>query len=206
MAFQYGSGFAGQGWVEDCGISLFTLDRLDCGDPPECLPWIGSGWTVGCVDQIYTLSWICCDFTIGEPPVGGGGHPVKVRRPKLYGEDIFFKGDVKKIKFLLEKFHGKFLEESATYQDEIERFESAIESLEAMAEEVEAEIAVPTTDLDALIMREFLIRDLLALREFILDLIAQAEILKLFKRRRQDEEAMLAILMGRSANTTIIIN
>jgi len=205
MAFQAGEGQAGSGWEESCGISLFTLDWLDCSDPPRCLPWIGSGWKDNCMDQIYTLSWVCCDIVVGEPP-SGGGHPVKGRRPKLYGDDIFFKGDVNKIKYLLKKFHSELKEESATYQDEIDRFETAIEALEAMAQEVEAEIAVPTTDIDLLILREFLMIDLIALREFILDLIAQVEMLRLIRRKRQDEEAIIAMLMMTDPNMSIIIN
>jgi len=209
MAFEAGEAQAGSGWEESCGISLFTLDWLDCSDPPRCIPWIGSGWKDSCMEQLYTLSWVCCDIIIGpepEPPTGGGGHPVKGRRPKLYGDDIFFKGDVKKIKYLLKKFHSELKEESFTYQAEIDRFETAIEALEEMAQEVEAEIAVPTTDINLLILREFLKIDLLALREFILDLIAQVEILKLIRRKRQDEEAIIAMLMMTDPNMSIIIN
>ena len=83
MAFQYGSGWAGEGWQEDCGISLFTLDRLDCSDPPDCLPWIGSGWVVNCDEQLFTLAWVCCDGTVIELPVGpdvGGGSSKAGRR------------------------------------------------------------------------------------------------------------------------------
>ena len=25
------------------------------------MPWIGLGWVAGCMDQQYTLGWVCCD-------------------------------------------------------------------------------------------------------------------------------------------------
>ena len=214
MAFQYGEGQAGSGWEENCGISLFTLDWLDCGDPPECLPWIGSGWTAFCVDQLYTLSWICCDITVGEPPdTGGGGHPVKGRRPKLFGEDIEFEAKVKKLKVVVKRIglateKGVIPENALTYKLEIERFEAAIELIEEKIVGAEAEILFleDAEEVDLQIKREFLIEDVVAAKEFQLDLISQVEILKLIKRKRQDEETIIAMLMMTDPNMSIIIN
>lgn len=83
MAFQPGEGWTPSGWTESCGISLFTLDWLDCSDPPRCLPIIGSGWIVNCDEQLFTLAWVCCedDAIPGSP--GHGGYLLK---KKLFDE------------------------------------------------------------------------------------------------------------------------
>jgi hypothetical protein len=93
MAFQPGEGWASAGWANECGIELFTIGRLGCAAPSRCLPWIGSDWLANCVDQHYTLDWICCDDDFipipvvvlppSSQPVGRGSGPTTGVKPEF---------------------------------------------------------------------------------------------------------------------------
>lgn len=53
--------------------------------PGDCIPWIGSSWVADCVEQHYTLSWVCCEGQVvpdaGPQPGGGSSKKPWVRAP-----------------------------------------------------------------------------------------------------------------------------
>ena len=47
---------------------LNTWQEPTTGPTGDCLPWIGQGWVAGCVEQHYTLGWVCCDTEVTPEP------------------------------------------------------------------------------------------------------------------------------------------
>ena len=130
----------------------------------------------------------------------------RVKKPKSFMQLLELQSDTGE--FELEIPPTPVEESAKGIGQEVARFETAIEVLQAQEQQVESEIDLLSTEaaLELLIRREILINDLLAARAFILDLQEQAEILKLIRRRRQEEEAILTILMFDSDNMNITIH
>ena len=141
-----------------------------------------------------------------RPGIGGGSFRRRLKKPKSFMELLSLQSDTGE--FELEIPPQPVEESPQGMQQEVERFESAIEILQAQESQVEAEIDLLATqaELELLIRREILIRDLLAAREFILDLQEQAEILRLIKRRRQEEEAIIMAILMDDGNMNIKVH
>jgi hypothetical protein len=158
---------------------------------------------------INTLGLLIGEIEVAGYRPGIGGGPFirrKLKKPTSFHELLNFKGDTEV--FDVEIPPIPVTESAQGIGQEVQRFEQAIDILQAQEAQVEAEIDLLSASavLELLIRREILIRDLLAAREFILDLQEQAEILRLIKRRRQDEEAILMTLMMDTDNMNITIH
>lgn len=138
--------------------------------------------------------------------LGGGFVRRPLRKPKSFMQLLELQSDTGEFDVEIPPIPVE--ESAAGIEQEAQRFESAIQILQAQEAQVEAEIDLLATSaaLELLIRREILIRDLLAAREFILDLQEQAEILRLIKRRRQEEEVVLMALMLDIDNMNITIH
>ena len=140
--------------------------------------------------------------------LGGGPGFVRrrVKKPKSFMQLLDLQSDTGEIHVEIPPIQVE--ENSVGIGREVQRFEKAIEILQMQEQQVEAEIDLLSASaaLELLIRREILIKDLLAAREFILDLQEQAEVLRLIRRRRQDEEAMLMALMMDTDNMNITVH
>ncbi|MGI9569097.1 MAG: hypothetical protein ACR2PH_05020 [Desulfobulbia bacterium] len=177
------------GWANSSGVELFTIGWIPGSGEADvpCLPIFGQSWLADCPEQHYTLGWICCDTAPVEPPGGGGGtiggHHKRRKKPKLLRKKIKHKSRTKLLDIEVEPIP---LEEIAEHiQREIERFELAIDLL---SEKVMAAREIEPKE-------QPLILDILDAEEFIEELEDQILILIDIKQRRQDEEAILAVLM-----------
>jgi hypothetical protein len=140
---------------------------------------------------------------------GGSGVPFvrrKLKKPKSFRQLLDLQSDTGSFDVEIPPIPVE--ETAASIGREVQRFQQAIEIVQAQEQQVETEIDLLAAQatLELLIRREILIGELLAAREFILDLQEQAEILRLIRRRRQEEEAILMALMLDDDNMNITVH
>jgi hypothetical protein len=144
-----------------------------------CVAWIGSGWIAGCVDQLYTNAWICCDE---ESDNGSGGTG---KKPGGFRIGLF----EKTIKPYTQPvgqpiaIEAKELEDTSTdIQFEIDRFNASSGLLQAQ--------------LDLMIFQGTISQLQRNIAESEIIQLKQGEkALEIVKQMRVDEEEFLIILM-----------
>lgn len=133
------------------------------------------------------------DGAVVEPPAGGGG---RILKPRRYAKIISFAGDTGS--FRVEERPEPVEESAKSYQQEIDRYGRAIDSLafQIEAAEQELEILKARDEIESQIRLQLLMIDIQKAREFIFDLIQEIHNLLLIKERRREEELLLAILIA----------
>jgi len=101
-----------------------------------------------------------------------------------------------------------FEESAAGVQAEIQRFETARETLALQVEAARLEIHLLglELELDEALRREILIKDVIEAGKFMDELLEQMVALRQIRKRRQDEEVILAILLGEMDDYNITIH
>lgn len=134
-------------------------------------------FNLDCIDSYISLGWFAC-----QKKPEGLGYPGK---PDFYKDQIQFKSSTGLFDVEIQPIEIE--EKSFDYQKEIERFEKAITYIEdALNIEVEAEEEI----------KQIYLVDRGRALEYILLLIEQIFKLRGIKRKREDEEVIIAILIA----------
>jgi len=140
---------------------------------------IGLG-TIDCIDSYITFGWFACPK---KKEYEGGGY----KKPDFYEEKIEFKSSTEVFDFTLPSI--ELTEDSKDYSREIERFEKAITFIEETLDvEVEGEAG----------LMEIYLVDRKRAVDFLLLLVEQMYKLTGIKKKREDEEIIIAILIAES--------
>jgi len=127
----------------------------------------------------------------------GGGRKKRRKPLKIphYARIIKFESDTKS--FEVEELPIEFKENSFGLTKEISRFEGAAQTLRNQLDVVQSEIDLfkAREDLDSQIRAELLIKDTILAESFIDGLLLQILELRTIKRKREEEEIIVAILL-----------
>ena len=134
------------------------------------------------------------DGAVDEGFLGGGAI---AGRPKHYAKVICYESTTRSLDYEIEPLPA-YEERSDSYQAEVDRFGQFIDQMAFRIEAAEKEIQVLELreELESQLRLELLRQDIERAREFIAELIEEIYKLILIKRRRQDEEVIIALIVS----------
>ena len=156
---------------------------------------VATGGHIPCLSplKIATAGFIgSCDAV--EPPVSsGGGSIVGRERPKYYSKIISYESESKEFKVEIPPIPVE--ESSLSYDKEIDRFQTAALSLGFQMQAVQEQLEMYAELLEEYRYR-LLLQDIRNTDLFIQDLLKQIEMLRLIRKKRADEEVILALILA----------